>query len=63
MNPKLVNYRTLSELTGIRVHTLRTLYRQGKISAIKLGHRTMFFDPDKVRAEIQAFNVEAKRSE
>jgi DNA-binding transcriptional MerR regulator len=56
------NFNTITELaknTGIPVRTLRTLYNQRKISGIKLGHRTLLFDPEKVYSELARYEVKA----
>ena len=56
---RLVNIFQLSDHTGIPTRTLRSLYTRRKISAIKAGHRTMFFNVDKVWAELQKLEVHA----
>ena len=56
---RLVNISQLSEHTGVPVRTLRSLYTRRKISAIKAGHRTMFFNVDKVWAELHQLEVRA----
>ena len=45
---KLVNITGLSEYKGIPVRTLRTLVSCRKIPFLKLGHRTLLFDLEKV---------------
>jgi hypothetical protein len=59
MNPKFVNAKGLSEATGVPVLTLRTLYRQRKISGIKAGHRTLLFDKERVVRELEKFTISA----
>ena len=54
-----MNIFQLSDHTGIPTRTLRSLYTRRKISAIKAGHRTMFFNVDKVWAELQKLEVHA----
>ena len=59
-NPaKLVNISGLSEQKGIPVRTLRTLVSCRKIPFLKLGHRMLFFDPDKVDKALERFEVQA----
>jgi len=55
---KLVNISGLSQRKGIPVRTLRTLIANRKIPFLKLGHRTLFFDPDKVDKALQRFEVQ-----
>jgi hypothetical protein len=55
---KLVNIAGLSEQKGIPVRTLRTLVAGRKIPFLKLGHRTLFFDPEKVDKALQRFAVQ-----
>jgi hypothetical protein len=54
---KLVNITALSEQKGIAVRTLRTLVLSRKIPFLKLGHRMLFFDPDKVDKALERFEV------
>jgi len=56
---KWVNIVTLSQYTGIPVRTLRTFVAARKIPFLRCGHRTMFFDPDKVDKALQRFEVRA----
>ena len=53
----LVNIKKLSEELGPPVRTLRTLMHDRKIPFIKAGHRTTLFDPQKVRAALEKFEV------
>jgi hypothetical protein len=55
---KLVNIAGLSEHKGIPVRTLRTLVATRKIPYLKLGHRLLFFDPQKVDQALQRFEVQ-----
>jgi len=55
---KLVNIGGLSEHKGIPVRTLRTLVATRKIPYLKLGHRLLFFDPQKVDKALQRFEVQ-----
>ena len=55
---KLVNIAGLSEHKGIPVRTLRTLVATRKIPYLKLGHRLLFFDPQKVDEALQRFEVQ-----
>ena len=56
---KLVDIKGLETESGIPKRTLRTLYKERKISHIKTGHRTILFDPAKVMAEIKRFEIKA----
>jgi hypothetical protein len=55
---KLVNIAGLSEHNGIPVRTLRTFMAARKIPFLKCGHRTVFFDPQKVDEALQRFEVQ-----
>ena len=57
MEPLLPGYRALSEAINIPVRTLRTMYANGVIPAIKVGHRTMLFSPSKVEKALQRRTV------
>jgi hypothetical protein len=57
MASKLVNITMLSQELGPPVRTLRTLMYHRKIPFIKAGHRTTLFDPQKVRAALDNFEV------
>jgi excisionase family DNA binding protein len=54
---KLLNIYELSEQLGPPVRALRTWTHSRKIPFIKVGHRTMLFDPQKVRAALQKFEI------
>ncbi len=56
---KLLTLRGLAEETGIPARTLRSLFHAKKIGGYKLGHRTLVFDPEKVRAALDKFEVKA----
>jgi hypothetical protein len=56
---KLVSIKTLAEETGIPARTLRSLFHAKKIGGYKLGHRTLVFDPEKVRASLAKYEVTA----
>jgi hypothetical protein len=45
---------------GITVGLLRTLKAKRLISHVKLGHRTLRFDPDKVAEDISKLSVQPK---
>ena len=59
MRQQLLTIRGLSEEIGISPRTLRSLYNARKIPFIKAGHRTLLFDPDKVRAALNKFERKA----
>lgn len=54
---KLVDFEKLGKEIGIPARTLKSLWQQGKIPGLKLGHRTLVFDPAKVRAALDKFEV------
>jgi hypothetical protein len=56
---KLFNIIGLSDYTGIPVRTLRTLMAARKIPYLKLGHRTVMFDSEKVNKALNRFQVTA----
>jgi hypothetical protein len=56
---KLVGYEGLSRKLGPPSRTLRTWVSKGKISCYRMGHRTVLFDPEKVRRELNAFEAKA----
>ena len=53
-HPRLLSAPELAVQLGISVRTLLRLRRSGKISAIRLGPRTVRFDPQAVRAALAA---------
>jgi hypothetical protein len=55
---KLVNIGGLSQHKGVPIRTLRSLMAAGKIPYLKFGHRTIFFDPEKVDRALQRFEVQ-----
>lgn len=56
---KRVNLEGLEAATGIPARTLRTLFHHKKIPGLRLGHRTVIFDPAKVQAALDKFEVKA----
>jgi predicted site-specific integrase-resolvase len=60
--PKLLDVYGLSKEIGIPVRTLRTWFQARKIPYLRLGHRTLLFDPEKVRAALNKFEVQAAGS-
>ena len=59
MPNKLVNIKQLSVETGVPVRTLRTLKNRRLISHLKAGHRTVLFDPNRVRADLDKLTVQS----
>jgi hypothetical protein len=60
MNTRLlVNFQGLSAELGLPVRTLRSLYHAKKIPALVLGHRTIRFSPERVRAALDKFERKA----
>jgi hypothetical protein len=56
--PKLVNIKGLSEEIGQPERTLKTWVHSRKIPFLRVGHRTLLFDPEKVRAALNKFEVQ-----
>lgn len=56
---RLLTIGGLSDAIGIPIRSLRTLYLARKIPFIKTGHRSLFFDEDKVRVALDKFEVRA----
>jgi hypothetical protein len=56
---RLLTIGGLSAAIGIAPRTLRSLYLARKIPFIKTGHRTLLFDPEKVLAALEKFEVRA----
>lgn len=54
---KFLTIRQLADEIGIPVRSLRTLKAKGIIGGISLGHRTLFFDADDVRASLAKFKT------
>jgi hypothetical protein len=55
--PALVNIYGLSDLTGLPIRSLRTLILKRSIPFMKLGHRTILFEPDEVMRAIRSFKI------
>ncbi len=56
---RLLTIGGLSDAIGIPPRTIRSLYVGKKIPVIKVGHRTLLFDPEKVLAALNKFEVRA----
>jgi hypothetical protein len=56
---KLLDIFQLSEATTRPVRQLRSFVAAKKIPYLKLGHRTMLFDPAKVEKALLRFEVKA----
>jgi hypothetical protein len=54
---KLLDYRALSEVTGLRVRTLRHLVQVGVIPCLKLGHKLVLFQPSRVEKALNKREV------
>jgi hypothetical protein len=59
MREQLLDYRGMAGCLGVPVRTLRTWVYQGKAPVLKLGHRSVFFQPSKVFAALEKFEVKA----
>jgi excisionase family DNA binding protein len=56
---KLVNSKQLAAELGQSPRTIRSWIAARKIPFLKVGHRTMLFSPEKVRAALEKFEVKA----
>lgn len=54
---KLIDIKTLSEQIGEPERTLRNWVHCRKIPFLKIGHRTLRFELEKVRAALNKFEV------
>jgi excisionase family DNA binding protein len=59
---RLVTYDDLAPELGVAPRTVRTWVSERKISCYRMGHRTVLFDPQKARQELEAFKVKAVTS-
>lgn len=53
----LIGIHALSSEMALPVSTIRTLQRGRKIPYVKAGHRILLFDPAKVRAALDRFEI------
>jgi excisionase family DNA binding protein len=60
MHEKLLTINELSAQSGLPVRTIRTLQARGVIPFLKLGFRTIRFQPTKVERALQRREVKAK---
>ena len=56
---RFLKINELSGELGIAVRTIRTLTQSRKISCIRTGHRTVFYNPEVTRAELKLFQQRA----
>jgi hypothetical protein len=56
---RLLNIKALSREKELPQRQIRTFYQTGKIPYIKVGHRTVLFDPEKVMAALERFEIKA----
>ena len=59
---KLLNYAGMSAELGIAERTLRDWAFKRKVPSFRVGHRTVLFDPAKVRAALTKFEIPAATS-
>jgi hypothetical protein len=61
MSKKLVTDKQLVETLpdGFTTRRIATLRRDGKIPYVKLGYRTLLYDPEKVMAALQRREIKA----
>jgi hypothetical protein len=57
----LLNYPRMAQL-GIPERTLRDWAFKRKVPSLRVGHRTVLFDPAKVRAALTKFEIPAATS-
>ena len=56
---KLLTIFELAELKGRPVRQFRSWVEAKKIPYLKLGHRTLLFDPEKVEKALERFEIPA----
>jgi hypothetical protein len=56
---QLLNIFELSKAQGRPVRQLRSFVQHRKIPYLKVGHRTLLFDPAKVEKALQRFEIPA----
>ncbi len=49
----------IADAIGVSHRQMQTFIRKGLVSYIKAGHRTLLFDPEKTRAELNRLMVKA----
>jgi excisionase family DNA binding protein len=59
MVKKLITREELSERSGIRIRTIRSMMNRKEIPYIRAGQRTVLFDLDKVMAALDKLEVKA----
>jgi len=60
--PLITGYPALARQINVPERTCRTLVLRGIIPVIKAGHRTFFFQPGKVIASLEKFEIKAVSS-
>jgi predicted DNA-binding transcriptional regulator AlpA len=58
MSRSFVRINQLATVTGLSTRTIRTLMEKRAIPYIRTGHRTVLYDPAKVIAAIEKFEVQ-----
>jgi hypothetical protein len=56
---ELLDILELSKAKGRPVRQLRTFIAEKKIPYLKIGHRILLFDPEKVEKALQRFEIPA----
>ena len=56
---KFLDIFGLSELTGLKVRTIRSLVSKRAISVIRVGWRTHLFQPEKVARSLEKFETKS----
>jgi ABC-type cobalamin/Fe3+-siderophores transport system ATPase subunit len=56
---KLLNIFQIAEKKGRSVREIRTLVQTGKIPYLRVGHRTIWFDEQKVDQALKRFEIKA----
>lgn len=54
---KLVNIFQLAEITGLSVRQWRTLVAKRAVPFLKVGYRTLLFEPEKVLKALERFEI------
>jgi hypothetical protein len=57
--PPLVDIRELSKLTNVRIRSIRTFVAKRAIPFLKVGQRTLLFEPQKVLSALREFEIQA----
>lgn len=59
MTAKLVRIEQLSEMSGLPVRSLRTMMKNRVVPFVRTGHRSVWFQPEKVLRALEKFEVKS----